>query len=167
MSNKQSRAPKYIEDDIKILDYPGLKGSLRNITEWSFTLTFWVFWIYLLLPLINLLVWMLVGETIFSTVISKSGYLELLDILEKWGLVSLAAVFTFTGWAYYNYLMFGRKNRRKLAIPCLDEEIASFFKTSPAVIGCMKETKSMEIKVKGPKNPGVIKRLDKKDPEIC
>lgn len=167
MNKKQHAETEVVKDDIEILDYPGLRGFLRNITEWSFTLTFWAFWLYLFLPLINLLVWMLVGKTIFSTVIAQSGYLELLEILKKWGIAVVVAIATFTGWAYYNYWMFGRRNRRKRAIACLDEEIASFFHTSPTVINCMKKTKGMEIKVDGPKNPGVIKRLDKSGPQFC
>ncbi len=167
MESKQESILQHVQDDIEIVDYPGLRGFIRSITEWSFTLTFWAFWLYLLVPMINLLVWMIVGETIFSTVVAQSGYIELLDILKKWGIVTLFTIVAFMGWAYYNYWMFGRKNRRKLAIACLDEEVADFFNTSVSVIRCMKETKGMEITVDGPKNPGVIKRRDKNGPEFC
>ena len=163
MNKKQLIETRIAEDDIEILDYPGLMGFLRNITEWSFTLIFWAFWLYLFLPLINLLLlWML-----FSTLIDHSGYLALLEILKKWGIAILITIVIFTGWAYYNYWMFGRRNRRKLSMACLDDEIASYFGTSPVVINCMKKTKVMEIKVDGPKKPGVIKRLDKNGPKFC
>jgi len=167
MNSTKNCNPEVIIDDVQILDYPRLRGFIRNLTEWSFTLTFWAFWIYLLLPLINLLVWVLVGKTIFSTVIAQSGYLELLDIIRKWGIATLVTITFFTGWAYYNYWMFGKKNRRKLAIDCLEEELADFFHISTDTIKCIKSTRKMEIVVKDPKTPGIVMRLDSGPPSVC
>ncbi len=157
----------YAHDDIKIVDNPNLKNFFRDIAEWSFTLTFWAFWIYLLLPVINLIVWLLVGKTIFKTVIVDAGYKELVDILAKWGIATLGAIVAFISWGYYNYWVFGRKARRKSVSPAALEEIASFFQASPETISCMQGSRIMEIAVEGPKKPGAIKSFKNSKVHYC
>jgi len=44
--------------EIKIIDKPKLKTFLRTITELTFTSVMWGFWIYLFLPLVNVVLWL-------------------------------------------------------------------------------------------------------------
>ena len=45
---------------ITIEDNPKLRGRLRTAFEWSFTSFMWALWLYLFLPLVSLVLWVVV-----------------------------------------------------------------------------------------------------------
>ena len=167
MKTNADNTNKTFSDDIEIIDKPAFKPFLRDVAEWSFTLSFWAFWVYLLLPVINMIAWLIAGQIIFKTVIVEAGYEEFFDILAKWGFAAITAIMVFVSWGYYNYWKYGLKNRRKTSSPVTLEETASFFKTTRETITCMQATKIMEITVDEPKKPGKIRRVGEKDGNFC
>jgi biofilm PGA synthesis protein PgaD len=113
--------------EIEIIDKPNLKNFLRNITELSFTSLMWGFWLYLFLPLLNILIWLLGIRYFYVEVIKLAGYKELLNLLVKTGWVILAVFLVLRLWGYYNYRRFAKRERRKNLPPDEREKMVVYF----------------------------------------
>jgi len=76
-----------------------------------------------------------IGNTFFYVeVFEKAGYLQLLSLFSKmgWSILVVFAVLRF--WGYYNYLRFGKKDRRKFVSPTTAEQLSGFFNLPPEQI---------------------------------
>ena len=113
--------------EIEIIDNPKLRSFIRNIGEWSFTTLMWGLWIYLFLPLLNVILWLLGFHFFYVKVIEKGGYIQLLNLLGKMGLAVLFIFGTLRLWGHYNYIRFGKKNRRKSVSPTTADQLSEFF----------------------------------------
>jgi poly-beta-1,6-N-acetyl-D-glucosamine biosynthesis protein PgaD len=113
--------------EIKIIDKPNLKSFTKNIGEWSFTTVMWGIYIYLVLPVLNVILWLLGIQIFFIEVIEKSVYLQLLNLLENLGWCILIVFGILRIWGYYNYIRFGQKNRRKEVSSVTVKQLAEFF----------------------------------------
>jgi poly-beta-1,6-N-acetyl-D-glucosamine biosynthesis protein PgaD len=113
--------------EIEIIDKPNLKTFLRNITELSFTSIMWAFWLYLLLPLLNILIWFLGIRYFYFEVIKLAGYRELLNLLVRTGWVIIVVFLVLRLWGYYNYRRFGRRERRRSLPPDGREKMTAYF----------------------------------------
>jgi biofilm PGA synthesis protein PgaD len=112
--------------EIQIIDNPKLKGFLQTLTEWTFTAVMWGLWVYLFLPVLNMVLWLLGIHYFYVEVIEKGGYLLLLTLLRDTG-ASLVAIFVvLRAWGYYNYVRFGKRSRRKAVSETTVEELAGF-----------------------------------------
>lgn len=120
--------------EIEIRDNPKLKSFLRNVGEWSFTTLMWALWLYLFLPLLNVILWFLGVRFFYVEVFEKAGYLQLLNLLNKigWGILAVFAILRF--WGYYNYLRFGRKDRRKSTSSTTVGQLSESFNLPPEKI---------------------------------
>lgn len=120
--------------EIEIRDNPKLKSFLRNVGEWSFTTLMWALWLYLFLPLLNVILWLLGVRFFYVEVFEKAGYVQLLTLLNKmgWGVLVLFAILRF--WGYYNYIKFGRKDRRKSRSSTTVEQLSKSFNLPPEKI---------------------------------
>ncbi len=119
---------------IQIIDNPGLKGFLRTLTEWTFTTFMWALWIYLFLPLLNMVLWLLGIHYFYLELIEKAGYLHLLFLLRDTGISLVVILVLLRAWGYYNYVRFGRRNRRKTVSKTTVDELAGFFQLPTDVI---------------------------------
>jgi len=100
-------------DTPPIEDRADLRSFLRNTTEWSFTVVMWALWIYLFLPLLSLILWVVGLPYIYQTVFTAEVINRLISLLVNMGWAMLAIFIVLRGWGYYNYYVFGRRNRRK------------------------------------------------------
>lgn len=99
--------------EIQVKDNPNLMSFLRRITEIGLTGLVWGLWIYLLLPIINLLLWIFGVRHVYHEVFENLGYLELFVLIQKIGWVIIVSFIVFRLWGYYNYWRFGRRNKRR------------------------------------------------------
>lgn len=120
--------------EIEIRDNPKLKSFLRNVGEWSFTTLMWALWLYLFLPLLNVILWFLGVRFFYVEVFEKAGYVQLLNLLNKigWGILAVFAILRF--WGYYNYIRFGRKERRKSTSSTTVGQLSESFNLPPEKI---------------------------------
>lgn len=120
--------------EIEIINNTKLKSFLRNVSEWSFTTLVWALWLYLFLPLLNIILWLLGIHFFYVEVIEKAGYLQLLNLFTKmgWSILVVFAVLRF--WGYYNYLRFGKKDRRKFVSSTTAEQLSGLFNLPPEQI---------------------------------
>ena len=87
----------------------------------------WGLWLYLFLPLVNIILWLLGIHYFFVEVIEKAGYLILLDLLKNTGLSILVVFGVIRIWGVYNYLRFGKKERRRNVSITPTHQISAFF----------------------------------------
>jgi poly-beta-1,6-N-acetyl-D-glucosamine biosynthesis protein PgaD len=118
-------------DDIEIRDNPGVKTFLRTITELSITGLVWGIWIYLLLPIVNVLLWILGFRYFYVEVFEKVGYLEFFELISKMGWIILIVFVIFRSWGYYNYWRFGKRNKRRNVSASSINQFAEYFKIHP------------------------------------
>lgn len=115
---------------IKIIDKPSFKSLPRKVAEWSFTTFMWALWLYLLLPLMNIVLWLLGFHYFFVEVVEKAGYLTLLGLLKKTGISVLVVFGAIRIWGHYNYLRFRKKERRKTVSAATTQQLSEFFQIS-------------------------------------
>jgi poly-beta-1,6-N-acetyl-D-glucosamine biosynthesis protein PgaD len=113
--------------DIEIRDNPKMRSFLRSITEMSFTGVVWVIWAYLLLPVINIILWLLGFKYFNIAVFEKLGYREFLELMGKVGWLVVIVFLVMRLWGYYNYVRFGKRTRRKSSPPVTIEQLAVHF----------------------------------------
>ena len=129
--------------EIEIVDTPKLKSFLRDTTEWSFTTLVWAVWLYLLLPLLNIVLWLLGFRYFYMEIFEKAGYEQLLQLLGKMGSAVLVVFVTLRLWGYYNYMRFGKKDRRKSAPLATAEQLSEFFHVPPEQIAELQSRKEV------------------------
>ncbi len=113
--------------EIEIRDNPKLRSFFRNITEMTFTGVVWGVWVYLLLPVVNLLLWVFGFRYMKIAVIEQVGYKEFLDLMDKMGWTVLIVFLVLRIWGYYNYVRFGKRSRRKATPPATIEQLAGHY----------------------------------------
>jgi biofilm PGA synthesis protein PgaD len=113
--------------EIEIRDNPRLKRFLRTITEVGFTGIMWGLWIYLFLPLLNIVLWLLGIRYFHIEVIEHIGYKEFIGLLHNMGWIVLVVFIILRLWGYYNYMRFGRNDRRRRTPSITTEQLAGYF----------------------------------------
>lgn len=125
--------------EIVIIDRPDLKTVLRNMGEWSFTTFMWVLWVYLFLPVINILLWVFGGHRFYITVVQEAHYQDAIDMFQNTGWFVLIVFLILRGWGLYNYHRFGKRERRKQASSVSMDQMADFFQVTEATVARMRD----------------------------
>ena len=100
-------------DKPSLEDNASLRSFMRNATELSFTTLMWALWIYLFMPLLSLVLWVVGLPYIYKTLFSEEVLFQLVVLLERMAWVVLIIFLLLRGWGVYNYYVFGRRNRRR------------------------------------------------------
>lgn len=120
--------------DVKIINKPEAKSTTRKITEGGMTGLIWSLWLYLLLPIINLLLWFLGLSAVKSELIEKAGYLQFIGLVEQMGATILIAFIIMRLWGIYNYYRFGRLVRRKSEMPDSMVKLSNYYQLEPQML---------------------------------
>lgn len=100
-----------------IIERPDLQSPLQRATTGGLTFIFWVFWIYLWLPLISLVAWGVGIHLFHDNLLMNDGYKRLFDHWGWYVFSLLLIMVVLIGWARYNLLRFRDKERRKRPLP--------------------------------------------------
>jgi poly-beta-1,6-N-acetyl-D-glucosamine biosynthesis protein PgaD len=130
--------------EIEIRDKPKLRSFSRNITEMTFTSFVWGIWLYLLLPVVNIIMWILGFKFIKISVIEQVGYKEFFDLMSKMGWTVLIVFLILRVWGYYNYHRFGKRGRRKESPPVTIEQLAEHYRIPVHEIMTMQGQKEID-----------------------
>ncbi len=103
----------------------------------------WAFWLYLLLPLLNIVLWFLGIRYFYMEVLEKAGYRQLLGLLGKMGWAFIIVFAILRSWGYYNSRRFGKKDRRKDVSSATAERLSEFSHLSPEQIVTLQTTKEV------------------------
>lgn len=128
---------------IRIEDSSKHRGFFRTTLEWSFTSLMWALWGYLFLPLVSLILWIAGLGYIYGAVFEESALTRLLELVSRMGWAVLIIFIVLRGWGYYNYYVFGRKNRRKHRDPVNLEKLGSHFGLTEQDVVALQATKQV------------------------
>lgn len=128
-----------------IINRPELQSPLQRVTSRGITFFFWVAWIYLWLPLISLVAW-LVGIRLFREhMLDNDGYQALFSDLHAYALTISAITAVLIGWARYNLLRFRDKESRKATMHVDLAAQAQAFKLDPEQLHLWQTAKRLVI----------------------
>jgi len=130
-------------DDIRIIDAPKAKSLPRKIADYGFTTLMWALWLYLLMPLVNLLLWALGIHYFYTQVISTTTSDDILGLMHAAGWSILGVFVTLRIWGMYNYWAFGKHDRRKTKDMSTIYGLARFHKIPPSRILAMQQRKEV------------------------
>lgn len=85
---------------------------VRRVTEITITTAFWFAWAYLILPLVNLLMWLLGVRLFVDEMLVRGGHVALLAELRNYGLVILGMAVVMLLWIAWNRRRYGMRNQR-------------------------------------------------------
>ena len=129
---------------IEIEDNPRLRSAMRTTIEWSFTTLMWVLWIYLFLPLVSLVLWVVGLRYIYNSLFEQSALVHLMSLMSRMGWAVLIIFIVLRGWGYYNYYVFGRRNRRQHREPLDNSLLCRHFGLSESKIEDLQSQKEIE-----------------------
>jgi len=88
--------------------------DLQRVAEFTLTTLFWLAWLYLIMPLVSLLLWMLGVELFMDVMITRGGYQALLEELVHYSMVVLGMLAVTLVWVNWNLRHYGQHNKRTL-----------------------------------------------------
>jgi len=127
-----------------IIDKPGLITKLRRVSEWTYNLLAWAFWLFLLRPLVILALWYLGVRLAYHQMVFLEGF----DNPQFFAFGSLSIIFIFTiafAWNRYNLIRFKGLDRRKPPGNCTEEDLAKHYKISPKDVESFQAAPYVEI----------------------
>lgn len=117
-----------------IINRPDLQTLRQRYTFSVLTLVFWTIWLYLWLPLVSFVAWLIGVDLFREQMIMQQGYLAFIDLVGWYLLVIVLMALSLLGWAGYNLARFGKKNRRVESKPVTMNEVADYFDVSNALL---------------------------------
>ena len=85
----------------------------QRVVFGSMTALFWALWIYLWLPVLAFIGWMLGLKIAYDEMVARSGYVDLVHQLGLYSFIIFCLGASLLIWAYYNYFRFHGTDRRK------------------------------------------------------
>jgi biofilm PGA synthesis protein PgaD len=107
-----------------IIDKPRWQSTSQRAVFRSATVVCWALWIYLWLPLLAVMGWLLGIRMAYRELVMKHGYVECFDRLPLYAFIVACLGGSLLIWAYYNYFRFRGVERRKER-PCVTVEETS------------------------------------------
>lgn len=114
-----------------IIDRPGLQTKRQRLLFGSMTLVFWALWIYLWLPVLALLGWALGFKIAYYEMVTKNGYVGVLQVLGWFITIIVCLGASLLVWAYYNYTRFHGNPRRRRVAPSTSPSLSERYGISP------------------------------------
>lgn len=123
-----------------IINRPELQSPQQKYFYSLLTLTFWLIWFYLWLPLISLVAWLMGFEFFYEHMIRLNGMFGLLDVIGWYGLIVAISALGLVLWSAYNLSRFqGKDKRRRSAMVTVAQMAESFCIEETAARLCQEE----------------------------
>ena len=128
-----------------IIDRPSLQTSRQRLIFGSMTFIFWALWIYLWLPLVALIGWMLGFRIAYYEMIVKFGYVSLQHLLVFYLSIILFLGASLLVWAYYNYFRFRNKARRMQVAEVSVAALSERYHTAPETLALWAQARRLTL----------------------
>jgi biofilm PGA synthesis protein PgaD len=128
-----------------IIDRPDLQTARQQMVYGALTFAFWVFWIYLWLPLLALAAWLFGIAEAYQYMVVLGGYHALIDLLGFYSIVIALLGGSLVVWASYNIFRFRGRPRRGGAKSVPVETIAESLGTDAASVRRWHEAQRMYV----------------------
>lgn len=128
-----------------IIDKPELQSPAQKYLFGSVTLGLWFIYLYMWLPLISVLAWLLGAQLFYERVIERGGLHLLAHDLRRYGEVIVVMVAVYLGWALVNYYRF-RTSRRSTQLHAVDiSMLAKHFNVDEADVNRLQWSRVLEL----------------------
>lgn len=117
-----------------LIDRADLQSPRQRTLYGALTLAFWLFWIYLWVPVLALLAWALGLQQAYKYMVVLEGYQEVMRVVGMYSLVVLLLGGGLLLWAGYNILRFSGVEKRSAAAPVTAAEIGTIFGQDPGAV---------------------------------
>ena len=94
-----------------IIERRDLQTPRQHVIYGTLTLVFWIFWIYLWVPVLALAAWLIGIREAYIYMVALGGYHALLDLLAFYSITIALLAGSLLVWATYNILRFRNKPR--------------------------------------------------------
>jgi len=129
--------------EIEIIDAPEAKTLSRRLADGSITAFMWALWLYLLLPILNVVVWVAGIHFFYSAVIAPADARNILGLMSTVGWAILAVFVILRIWGLYNYWAFGRHDRRRAKDMSTIYGLARFHRIPPSRILALQDSREI------------------------
>jgi len=137
--------------DSYVIENPNLKTTLHRIAEFTITMIAWLIWIYLIMPLLTALLWLVGIRLVIIEHISRRGIVGLLSVIGNYLFAIIGIWLVLQAWNFYSSLRFRGKERRKSAKPVTDDELARFFDVEVDALRAAKHSRRVDMAIEGGK----------------
>jgi biofilm PGA synthesis protein PgaD len=114
-----------------IIDKPQWQTARQRAVFGFVTVLFWAIWLYLWLPVLAVIGWLLGIDIAYREMVMKHGYVELVDDLGLYTFIVCCLGGSLLIWAYYNFFRFRGVERRKERTPVTFEQISRHYQIAP------------------------------------
>jgi biofilm PGA synthesis protein PgaD len=122
------------------------------------TSVFWALWLYLVMPLLSLLAWMLGIHLFTSTMLTPGGIATARSDLQGYGIAALAILAGLGLWVLWNRGRYGgrKEMRTRQPLPCSDAELAEFAGISQDRLHAMQDRRQVVITFDARESPVIV-----------
>jgi poly-beta-1,6-N-acetyl-D-glucosamine biosynthesis protein PgaD len=150
-------------EHIEIIDNPEKKSFLRKGAEAAFTVLMWGIWSYLLLPILNLILWLIGIRIFYLELVAGSAYPEFLALARSAGWIVLTIFVILRCWGLYNYWKFGKVNRRTSVSSDFGErQLSEHFQVSSEIVRDLRTQKEVLWPARGDESRNIADWLSAK-----
>lgn len=128
-----------------IIDRPDLQSMTQKYGFGSLTLLLWVVYLYLWIPFISVMAWLIGAHLFHHHVIERGGLRQLALDLRQYGLVVGVMVAVYLAWAVSNYLRFRHTRRLGNAPEVTLAMLAGHFNVDEAEVERLQALRICEI----------------------
>ncbi len=117
-----------------LIERPELQTPRQRTLYGALTVGFWIFWVYLWVPVLALLAWLLGLQQAYQYMVVLGGYHEVFRVLWLYSAVILLLGGGLLVWAAYNIIRFGGADKRTAALPVTPLETGRHFGQDPDAV---------------------------------
>lgn len=128
-----------------IIERPELQTRAQRFGSASVTLLCWFLWLYLFLPLLSFVAWVLGATLVYQLMLQNLELAELLQLLSFYGRGILMLSGAYLLWAVVSYLRFRGIERRRVPPPASLELLAASHHLSTLALRRLRAARRMVV----------------------
>ena len=128
-----------------IIDRPDLQTLAQRFGSMTVTFVFWVLYLYLWLPGISAVAWLIEGGLFYEHMIERRGYVAVGRVLGTYLTVIGAMSALFLAWARLNQFRFRGVERRERVATVSAFELGRSFGVPPRIVRSWQQSRSIVI----------------------
>ena len=136
-----------------IIERPDLQTISQRWGYRSITVLFWIFWLYLFMPLLSVVAWVAGLSLVYKLMIQNLELVDLWVLVRAYSIGIGLLTGTYLAWAVYSFLRFRHLERRKLAAAVTTDILARSHNLTGA------EVRSLRRAQKTTLSPEQLKRM--------
>lgn len=127
--------------------YSHREDRLTRGLLWALTALFWGAWFYLVLPLLDLLLWALGVRLVIYQMVDLGGYGSLVRAMLGYSVVLSSIVVLLLLWILWNVRRYGGENDRRTVMPAdlTDPEIAAVFRLDEGALADLRQVRTVRV----------------------